>query len=1527
MASKLFSLIPPSDLLRRVEGVENGLRRGKRAQDLGVAGLLVALVQVVAVLVSSKWWGGLSDSGWAGWVLAVAVLVIVVSVVLLNWTRLWVRESRQPFRYTYSIDHFEPVAGTEADPRLAWLRDDLSKQLSERITRLSLLDPRYSGEVEPGDSHIHIGGSYGIRGDKTSAIEVMPWIRLGPKGEAAKLAHPVTLPLPEGGLASPDGGPAYRKLVERIYFSIASRLYAQIRLDVQHKIELLPRRYYRAAAYFYEAEDYVASNTLDAYDAAKELYEAVIVLYDACWSRTAQARPARALQKLDRLHARWSLFWRRHASAVWPALGRVELMVWHGHVGYAKTLLYRRQLAGVSGQTMNPIFEARPVAHEARKRIERLPEDVPGQREILFEALVVEAYANAALGSATEAERLLKRARAREPARAELDPLYLFIRSLASARPIQYLQAATDLAPLFEVAQFNRALAVEMIWRQRRRLEPNVANIVIDTYERVLGINPANIAAWANLGYTHWLLAEGKDAESHREAARSALERGRDYKEIRPETFVAELDYGLARIAAEDGDFDTAYRHYISAIAAQVAQGVSHAKDFTSYHFAAMTDAMLRRFERYKDAVQKSWENPAPGAAPRRVRDSVYAFVLNDYGEACVNYWLRTGSFEHLAIARHVLTDAKEKLRTRYPMVSMNLSRLERWNRPSDLADASDEAILDKTVDDGSLLDMHHADELAQYEPHWADGILEQVLSHAVLAQRARALEQRLNALASEREAARVAETADQGSEGFAPGGRPTSFQEKAAKIARRPTGPTYGADPATAASWDLQEPWLTAVAPDAAAFAENGAGQTPIDLEAEAARLRERAAAARRRTEDSLQKAMRLSRALLPHEWLWTNDHEFAFPVVRRKDYLRERRWEREFDDLHFSALIAWCQTYAIGLGDTPRTDDPLLGLLELMRARFSSADFDLLDLCRTLRVIPDPTRKECAKLLADVVRRNVAQYPTFVALGWVLPDPQEAGPALFDPAQVLQLLDAATSERDLPPRFSVWVGDQLHALDHGSAALKAYRNALASRDPDVLAKLGDRLEEVGELDRALDAYCRAREYDAKQGHPRPDAYRLAIGRVLWKLRREHEAMKELDAIDGTAEDVPATWRADLARTLIDAETITDPGSYRLLKRWLGRDLTAAQARDDVVTRRDAGQALLLLTRSRYRALVRRGDDDGFAATLDTLLPIVRPIMLEADSDFFPDGERTPQVQRMLNAEIPALRDHVAAHTGIDVPGVLITPSPQSGTRHYRIYLHELPVATGVVGDEHDVFVPDASGLGPDGYPGVDPLTGRTGRWVGNHTAGNSASTSWDHYTHMLRHLHAVLLGNAHQFVTMQQLELMSGAPEDEHAKIRLVGVLRALARERVPLPELADELADDVMADSGGELPLIVERARVRLRGVLPVADADVQLALLGPELEDRINRGRRSHGGKEFLALPPEEVEALRRAITDQLAGRRDLAVVVLTPGLRRFVRRLVEVDADEIAVVARSELPAVRLAMPLASPPVPLITATP
>lgn len=344
-------LVPPSDLLARVEGVESTLRVGKRLGTFGWIAFFASVVEVSALVYASGWWQGINDLEWSGlgedWPIVASTLLLIGSVLLINWTRFWVRESRAPFRYTYSIDPYQPLGDTETEPRLLWLREDLAERLSGRIGRLSLLDKE---EAAARESHVHVFGSYGIRrsSDGRCAVEVFSWIRLGPHGAPATLAHPVKFQLPQGEeqLRGEEGAPPYEKLLERIYFSIATHLYRQIRQDVLKKIELLPKRYFRAAAYFYEAEDYVGSNTLDAYAEAEQLYAEVVKLYDPTWVERGHSVFHRMMRFVGRLLGSWALFWRRWAAKAWPRLGNVELMIARAEIGYANTLLYRRALAG-----------------------------------------------------------------------------------------------------------------------------------------------------------------------------------------------------------------------------------------------------------------------------------------------------------------------------------------------------------------------------------------------------------------------------------------------------------------------------------------------------------------------------------------------------------------------------------------------------------------------------------------------------------------------------------------------------------------------------------------------------------------------------------------------------------------------------------------------------------------------------------------------------------------------------------------------------------------------------------------------------------------------------------------------------------------------------------------------------------------------------------------------------------------------------------------------------------------------------
>lgn len=339
MAEKA-GVLPPRDLLQQVEGVEAGLRKNKELSVAGWVGVLLSLLEVApaAYGVAS---GDATPSSLDALLIGAFPVLAGTTLFLVGRSRLWHTESREPFRYTCLVTAFKPLdepANKEFRRLSDWLRFDLSERLNERIGRLAFLDDEgvdgkgTSGGRDAWSSHINVSGEYLVRGnDDQRVIEVTPRIRIGEPGSPAALAYPAKFEItgpasaasrgkmldtrstdqtedrdsePRLGLDEGD----YDKLLERVYFSVATQIYRQIRKDVQRKIGLLPTRFLKATAYFFEAQDYVRSNTLDAYDEALELYEAAMKLYDP----RLRPRPVRRRYRL----LLWFLQWK--ADRTWP---------------------------------------------------------------------------------------------------------------------------------------------------------------------------------------------------------------------------------------------------------------------------------------------------------------------------------------------------------------------------------------------------------------------------------------------------------------------------------------------------------------------------------------------------------------------------------------------------------------------------------------------------------------------------------------------------------------------------------------------------------------------------------------------------------------------------------------------------------------------------------------------------------------------------------------------------------------------------------------------------------------------------------------------------------------------------------------------------------------------------------------------------------------------------------------------------------------------------------------------------------
>ena len=1658
-APELPTIFPPADLLEQVEGVERGLRQRRRLGALGVAGVLLSTLQLLVLLLSNDWLWKLIGFNWEPvgrhWLELTLAFSLIGSVLLVLWTRFWLKESRTPFRYTYWIDDFAPVATTPSHPSLAWLRYDLERQLAERIGRLSRRDERSPGangaEGAAGgagaavgggslDAHIHVSGEYLIRWENGAHhVEVTPRVRIGPPGRPETLAHSINFKLKPGNgatktapntaanAANPGAtgtAPAHRpepanetaggeepsnqppqpttaqqvekqddrpidisrdqydKLFERVYHSVASQIYAQIRQDVQRKIDLLPTSYFRATAYFYEADDYARSNTFDAYEEARKLYERAIQIYDPGRRLPPRSRWPRTGFRLLLARARLVGWWRRRAARVWPSLGRVEVMVARAETGYANMLCYRRNLALLSGRRMNPIFEARAVARSAVDRLLRLPDDVPDRTESLFDAYVALAQVYA-LTSETSAvlegagppttaaatdgnwrdDLMREKARGRaelaaarrlQPGRADQDARYLYVAGLVEPSPRiaePLYRSAAELDPKFELAPFELANWRQVRWQQRSVLDPNVARAIIADYERVLEINPGNVAACANIGYMQWLLVDPGDrgaAEAAREAAKDAFERGREYKDLRPETFVAEIDLGLARIAAEREEFDDAYRYYVSAtdawVAAYGATGSSY-EGLSAVTYSYHTNPEIwQRFDRYCRDVAAHRAAADPNGRDRRIRDVVYAFALYDFGLACDRYAQATGDGAIYEQALAAFEESVDLLRTHggnYVLPLYHLYLVKRWHwHPARQEQA-----------------LQHILEIGRLEPRWPEGqwgVIEGMIERyrrlpdEVIRARADASNRKRDALRLNDEL------------------RPARLEFHAAGLAATP--PVLGSVVGTGTGSSL-----------AATLGEllpNQMRQKKVRLDQEARTLQERVTNFEAAVDEILGSMPRLLRQLVPHAWLWLADgddpiagfaapgsaesHRSTWPMViaaRRAtvaDRLRRRprqlatdpepsappppayvqlllqpptavarRLDTELDDVHVKTLFTWCRWLML-LNEPTATR-----LGDALRRRFGEVDRDLVVACRD-------KAEAAAKSAYDAILRSTAEdvlttYASSVsAFDLVLHDPS------FSREEKLTRLRQASRERSWSASQYRWLGDRLAdmyreypgiasaAAMAGSAgateplatpageaartgAIAAHvRAAIAAARSDSGQAIGaaQGLEALGSWEDCLKAYFLAMARLEQEGEPdgRAAECHRGIGRALWALGRHEAAIAELDEAAAGGAALASDWRTALVRDLLFWKQVDSRQRYWTLKTWLARQVEPDGEQRDPVAAKDAVRARLLLVRDTYRALAW-GDRAAPGEPTDDL-PVVTPIVLEADARLFPQRAETEAVVRMIAQDIPQMRERIEASTGIAVPGVRIRANQDLREGDFVLLLYEIPRLRGnVLADGYRrAIAPE-----PSDAP-VDPY-----------------GVMLSHLELLLRQHVASLLG--HQEVRGLVEGWVQAEPAGRRPKVdralpdvatwaRFGQVLRRLADEGVPIRRL-DIILDrfgagaraDGEAPGAGDLGELVERVRLALAeaGELPGNDGSRRLIGLSPGFEAEVGRQVRAWEGKRFLALPPETADKLRGAVRARLADQdpATVALLVRQPGLRPFVRRLTERDFRAVPVLAEAE----------------------
>ncbi len=325
-------------------------------------------------------------------------------------------------------------------------------------------------------------------------------------------------------------------------------------------------------------------------------------------------------------------------------------------------------------------------------------------------------------------------------------------------------------------------------------------------------------------------------------------------------------------------------------------------------------------------------------------------------------------------------------------------------------------------------------------------------------------------------------------------------------------------------------------------------------------------------------------------------------------------------------------------------------------------------------------------------------------------------------------------------------------------------------------------------------------------------------------------------------------------------------------------------------------------------------------------MVPLVVPVAVEvgeglAEAVADQDGQGP-----FLEEEVPRLRDRLFLDLGIALPGVRARATPHLDPHQYAIALHEVPVADGYARPDQLLVREPAALLSTYGFEAEateDPLARGAASWVDEAAREVLEADGLEVFgaaALVAEHLGRCVERRAHDFVGIQEVQSMLEQLERAYpALVRnvvpkpvsvtlLTDVLRRLVEEGVsirPLREILEALA--VHAPNERDPVTLTELVRAALRRQITyrfASDGVLAVHLLDPMIEDAVRDAIQRTAGGSYLALPPDMAKDILAAIRRAVDG--GPAILLTQADVRRFVRRLVEVELPDVVVLSFQEL---------------------
>jgi flagellar biosynthesis protein FlhA len=303
---------------------------------------------------------------------------------------------------------------------------------------------------------------------------------------------------------------------------------------------------------------------------------------------------------------------------------------------------------------------------------------------------------------------------------------------------------------------------------------------------------------------------------------------------------------------------------------------------------------------------------------------------------------------------------------------------------------------------------------------------------------------------------------------------------------------------------------------------------------------------------------------------------------------------------------------------------------------------------------------------------------------------------------------------------------------------------------------------------------------------------------------------------------------------------------------------------------------------------------------------------------------------QAKLTEQIKGLRRQMAEDMGFVLPSVRIQDNLQLQANNYKVVIKEIEVGSGDVRPGMFMCMDPAGGaISLPGEQTLEPTFGLPAMWVDEQyreEANFKGYTVVDAPTVVTTHITEIIKDHMAELLTYTETQKLLDEMEQDFqkliadvipAQISLSGlqrVLQNLVGERISIRDLPTILEGISEASQYTKsVALITEHVRSRLARQICNqnlnAMAMLPLVTLSPEWEQNFSEALVGDGEERQLAMPPSKLQDFItrvREVYDELGQKGENPVLLTSPGLRPYVRSVVERFRPQTSVMSQGEV---------------------